>query len=147
MATVLENYRQFQQKLEQDTNISAVALWQYSELSYRISVLKTCQMYCKSAPRTNQMPTLVGHYKMLDAYIQSISLDRRYGPDHGPDTAKERNAAQINLDRVVQDYRKRFSSFSPSTEEAYSQEIGKLVGVLLPAWLQFRETFIPLRQK
>ena len=32
-----------------------------------------------------------------------------------PDTQKERDAAQVNLERVIQDYRKRFTGFQPAS--------------------------------
>lgn len=62
-------------------------------------------------------------------------------------TQKERDAAQNNLGRVIADYRKRFSSFAPSSQESYSHEISKVVQTLLPAWLQYRNTFVPLKKK
>ena len=65
----------------------------------------------------------------------------------GPDTQKERDAAQNNLGRVIEDYRKRFSSFAPSAPESYSREIGRVIQTLLPAWLQFRNTFVPIKKK
>ena len=70
-----------------------------------------------------------------------------YGPNRSPDTQKEREAAQNNLGRVIEDYRKRFSSFAPSAPESYSHEISKVVQTLLPAWLQFRNTFVPLKKE
>ena len=88
---------------------------------------------------------LQGHYRMLDAYIQSLTLDRRYGPDRGPDTQKEREAASQSLDRVVQDYRKRFSSFKPTTTESYWSEVSRVIRSVLPAWLQVRDSFVPLK--
>ena len=60
---------------------------------------------------------------------------------------KERDAAQNNLGRVIEDYRKRFSSFAPSAPESYSREIGRVIQTLLPAWLQFRNTFVPIKKK
>lgn len=69
-----------------------------------------------------------------------------YGPNRGPDTQKERDAAQVNLERVIQDYRKRFSGFQPAEPEAYQKEIGRVITTLLPAWLQYRNTFVPLQK-
>ena len=63
---------------------------------------------------------------MLDAYVQNLARERRYGPNRGPDTQKERDAAQVNLERVIQDYRKRFTGFQPAEPEAYQKEIGRV---------------------
>ena len=55
-------------------------------------------------------------------------------------------AAQSNLGRVIQDYRKRFSAFSPTAAMAYKKEINRVITTLLPAWLQFRNTFVPIKK-
>ena len=150
MPTVLENYYNLRSEVDKriaQGNVSADAIWWHGELVYRIGVLETCQMFCKTAPICLETNILQGHYQMLDAYVQSLALERRYGPNRGPDTQKERDAAQTNLGRVIEDYRKRFSSFAPSAPESYSHEIGRVVQTLLPAWLQFRNTFVPLKKK
>ena len=93
--------------------INAVDLWYYGEIVYRVGVLETCQMYLRSAPVSMNTPELLGHYQMMDAYVQSLALERRYGPDRGPDTQKEREAAQSNLGRVIQEdvYKRQRSGF------------------------------------
>ena len=146
MATVLENYYGYRQQLLQrmaKPPISPADLWFYGEILYRIGVLETCQMYLRSAPITREVPCLQGHYMMLDAYVQNLARERRYGPNRGPDTQKERDAAQVNLERVIQDYRKRFTGFQPAEPEAYQKEIGRVITTLLPAWLQYRNTSGP----
>lgn len=154
MATTLENYRQQKQQLQQlleQSGIKAAGLWRYGELVYRIGVLETCQAYCKSAPVTTNTTPLTRHYQMLDACIQSMAHERGYGPIREQSTEeelkKERNAARTNFDRVVQDYRKRFSSFAPASDTAYSQEVNRVIQTVIPVWLQMRETFVPLREK
>ena len=150
MATVLESL--YNRRSEMDQRIAkggvpADVIWRHGEIVYRIGVLETCQMFCRTAPVTMETQFLLGHYKMLDAYVQCLALERRYGPNRGPDTQKERDAAQNNLGRVIEDYRKRFSSFSLSAPDSYSHEIGKVIQTLLPAWLQFRNTFVPIKKK
>ena len=134
MATVLENYYGYRQQLLQrmaQPPISPADLWLYGEILYRIGVLETCQMYLRSAPITREVPCLQGHYMMLDAYVQNLARERRYGPNRGPDTQKER----------------RFTGFQPAEPEAYQKEIGRVITTLLPAWLQYRNTFVPLKNK
>lgn len=150
MPTVLENYMNLRAEAVQQIvqgNAPMDTVWRYGELLYRISVLETCQMFCKTAPITMDASVLLGHYQMLDAYVQNLALERRYGPSRGPDTQKERDAAMNNLGRVIQDYRKRFSSFAPTDAGTYSHEVGRLVNTLLPAWLQFRNTFVSVKKK
>lgn len=147
MATVLEKYWSLRQRIEQQMGVdpeNAGLLWGYGEVLYRISVLETCQMYCKSAPKTTNPNYLRGHYQMLDAFIQCMTLERRYGPDRGPNTDKERTSAQTNLNMVVNDYRGRFASFSATAPNQYARAIAQTVNTVLAAWLQFRNTFVPI---
>ena len=87
MATVLENYYALRGELEQrmaQAPINAVDLWYYGEIVYRVGVLETCQMYLRSAPVSMNTPELLGHYQMMDAYVQSLALERRWaGPRSG----------------------------------------------------------------
>ena len=149
MATVLENYygirRELEQRMAQQPG-KVSNLWCYGEVLYRIEVLEICQMYLRSAPVSLEIPVLLGHYQMLDAYVQCLARERRYGPIRGSATQKEREAAQNNLERVIQDYRKRFSGFHPASPEAYRKEIGRVVTTFLPAWLQYRNTFVFVKQ-
>ena len=147
MATVLEKYWSLRQRIEQQMGVdpeNAGLLWGYGEVLYRISVLETCQMYCKSAPKTTNPNYLRGHYQMLDAFIQCMTLERRYGPDRGPNTDKERTSAQTNLNMVVNDYRGRFASFSATAPNQYARAVAQTVNTVLAAWLQFRNTFVPI---
>lgn len=149
MATVLENSLSLRRWVESEMSQAPATpthVWWYTELVYRISVLETCQMFCRTAPVSQEIKTLLGHYQMVDAYIKSMVTERRYGPDRGPDTQKEREAAQLNLERVVQDYRKRFSSFAPSAPDFYGKELTKVINTVLPAWIQFRNTFVPIKK-
>lgn len=147
MATVLEKYWDLRRQVEQlmvQNPANAGLLWTYGEVIYRIGVLETCQAYCKSAPLTTDPNSLRGHYQMLDAYVQCMTQERRYGPDRGPNTAKERDSAQNNLARVVNDYRGRFSSFNASAPDQYANAISRTVSAVLAVWLQFRNTFVPI---
>ena len=102
MATVLENLYNLRSEMDQHIakgGVPADVIWRHGEIVYRIGVLETCQMFCRTAPVTMETQFLLGHYKMLDAYVQCLALERRYGPNRGPDTQKERDAAQNNLGR------------------------------------------------
>ena len=81
---------------------------------------------------------------MVDAFIQCMTQERRYGPDRGPNTANERNSAQNNLALVVTDYRSRFSSFNASASDQYASAISRAISAVLAVWLQFRNTFVPI---
>ena len=44
--------------------------------------------------------------------------------------------------QVVQDGRKRFSSFNASTQEQYKTCINNYIKTILPVWMQYRNTYI-----
>ena len=137
MATVLENYYALRGELEQrmaQAPINAVDLWYYGEIVYRVGVLETCQMYLRSAPVSMNTPELLGHYQMMDAYVQSLALERRYGPDRGPDTQKEREAAQSI--RRVNSYRSQAAV--PFTGRRRQR---KIINMTLPLKSPFPSTF------
>ena len=55
MATVLENYYNLRSEVDQriaQGGAPADAIWWHGEIVYRIGVLETCQMFCKTAPVT-----------------------------------------------------------------------------------------------
>ena len=72
MATWLNDYKAYKEALSHEFEGGAVAIGkvlQYQELLYRIDVLETCQMLCKTAPVTMDMKSLVAHYQLVDAYV------------------------------------------------------------------------------
>ena len=46
----------------------------------------------------DEYPRTAGALPDDGRYVQSLALERRYGPDRGPDTQKEREAAQSTWD-------------------------------------------------
>ena len=51
----------------------------YQELLYRIQVLETCQMLCKTAPVTTDTRELVGHYQLVDAVLFCAGKEHAFG--------------------------------------------------------------------
>ena len=105
----------------------------YQELLYRIQILETCQSLCKTAPVSTDMKELLGHYQLVDAVLHCA--------------AKERKTAGENLEKITVDCRKRFSSFHASTPDQYRQSVSALFGTVLPAWLQWRNTYVPIGEE
>ena len=148
MATVLERYQTLRFQIGERMQTEVITpdmLWRYGELNFRISVLETLQAYLGAAPLVVERPRLEQHYMMLNAYIQSMMMDRKYGPVRGDGMKEEREAAERSLAQVVQDYRTRLSSFNPQNEESYRSEVSRIIKTVLPAWLQMRDTFVPLK--
>ena len=151
MATLLENYYIYKNNFDIGSQAAMPGpdqVWQQQELLYRIGVLETCFMFVKTAPRSTSANELLWHYRMMDAYFQSLTTERRYSYDVGGDVKAQRETAHGNLLQVMQDYRGRFGSFAPGTDiECYRKMISKVVQTVLPAWVQYRQTYIEIMRE
>ena len=146
MATTLEQYYQMKQQLTAkiaDNTMSVDQLLGYQELLYRISVLECCMNFVKTAPVTTDMKVMSYHYKVVDALFTCLVQERQFGLPADETLKKQRATALSNLQTVVNSFRKQFQSFKPATPEAYRAAVGKMINTILPAWLQYRFTYIP----
>ena len=151
MPTMLETYQAGKNSFDTSIQTAAPApdqIWIQQETIYRIEVLETCQMFAKTAPQSVDAQILAPHYQMVDAYIQNLSLERRYGVSAGEETKKQCETAYNNLLRVIQDYRARFGSFSPGGDTGcYRKTISKVIQTVLPVWIQYRQTYIEIKRE
>ena len=148
MATVLEQYKLRQSAWNAQSGAGKLpvdALLPMQELNYRIDVIDTFQIICKSAPVTTDGKTLSFHYQLVDAYIQLLLGERKFGSRADGAGMKRRQTAEESLQRVVKDNRKQFASFKAGAPEQYKGAICKLVNTFLPIWMQYRETYIHIQ--
>ena len=104
-------------------------------------------MLCKTAPVTTDTRELVGHYQMVDAVLFCAGREHAFGiPVQEQDKAR-RKAAGDNLAKIVADFRRRFSSFQAKNPEQYRQSISAMVGTVLVAWVQLRNTYVPIGEE
>ena len=146
MATTLEQYYQTKQQLSAkiaDGSITVDQLLGYQELLYRISVLESCMNFVKTAPVTNDLKVMSYHYQVVDALFTCLIQERQFGLPADEAMRKQRATALSNLQTVVNSFRKQFQSFKPAVPEAYRAAVTKMVNTILPAWLQYRFTYIP----
>ena len=114
------------------------------ELNYRIDVLETFKGFIKSAPMALDPKQLGYHYQLVDAYVKFALTERQFGPKTDEAGQKKRDTARESLQKVVHYGRRRFSSFSPSKPEQYSETVGKYINAVLPIWLAYRDTYVKL---
>lgn len=146
--TMLEKYQMLYVELvKQESPMTLEQAWVYQELLYRMEVLQVCQMFTLVAPVGNDMRAMLMHYQMVDGYFESLKTERRNGLAASEDEQKQRETAHQNLCRIMNDYRKRFSSFSPTRPEQYKTEITRTITTFLPAWVQVRNSFIKITTK
>ena len=146
MATTLEQYNQMKQQLTAkiaDGTMTVDQLLGYQELLYRISVLESCMNFVKTAPVTNDMKVMSYHYQVVEALFTCLLQERQFGIPADGVVRKQRATALENLQTVVNSFRKQFQSFKPAAPEAYRAAVTKMVNTILPAWLQYRFTYIP----
>ena len=151
MATMLENYQA--QKIGFDNGTQTAMpgpdqIWRQQELLYRIEVLETCQMFVKTAPNSVVLNVLVSHYQMVDGYIQNLVFERRYGYASNEEIKKQRDTAYDSLNLVIESYRKHFGSFAPENDTGrYRKAITGVIQTVLPAWIQYRQTYIEIKKE
>ena len=147
MATILDQYREKQNDIRSkvaENSLMLEELLTMQELNYRICVLETFQTFCKSAPITMDTKAMGYHFQMVNAYVKFVLNERRFGPKTDADGQKKRETALASFERVVQDGKKRFTSFSAGTNEQYKKSISQYVNTILPVWMQYRNTYINL---
>lgn len=119
----------------------------YQELLYRIQVLETCQLLCKTAPITTDSRQLIGHYQLVDATLFCAGKEHAFGVPVQEKGKAQRKTAGENLAKIVADCRKRFSSFHAKTPEQYGQSVSAMIGAVLVAWVQLRNTYVPIGEE
>ncbi len=147
MATILDQYRKKQNQIRSkiaENSLLPEELLVMQELNYRICVLETFQSFCKSAPVTTDVKVMGYHFQLVDAYVRFVLNERRFGPKTDADGQKKRETALVSFEWVVQDGKKRFTSFSVGTNEQYKRCISQYVNTILPVWMQYRNTYINL---
>lgn len=147
MATVLENYRNLQNNYRSQIasgNLPLEDNLKMQEVNYRICVLETFESLSKSAPVTTELKVMGYHYQLVDGYVKFVLTERKFGMKTDAEGLKKRETAAVSFEKVVQDGRKRFSSFKPTSGEQYKTAIGSYILTLLPVWMQYRNTYIDI---
>ena len=145
MATILDQYREKQKQFQAQITEGKLPLEDLlvmQELNYRICVLETFQSLCKCAPVTMDMGALGYHFQMVDAYMRFVLTERRFGLKADETVQKQRETALSSFEQVVQDGKKRFSSFTASVQDQYKKSVSSFINSVLPVWMQYRNTYI-----
>lgn len=150
MATKLQIYLKCKENMESQTNGGTLPLDQilvYQEVCYRISVLQSCQAYNQTAPVTTNIRAIMFHFQMLDAYLCALQEEHKVGVPADEKRKEQRRTAAQSFGIIVQNCRKPFLSFRASTPELYKSKVGILFSSILPAWIQYRDSYIPFDTK
>lgn len=145
MAKLLDQYLQKQAEIRDQIAANALrgdSLIIMQEVTYRICVLEIFQSYCLAAPQTMDFCVMGYHYQLVDANIQFLLSERKFGPKVDENGKKKRETAEDSLNRVIADQRKRFSNYRPMTQGQFRKDICAMVNTILPVWVSYRNTYI-----
>ena len=102
----------------------------------------------KTAPVTTDTRELVCHYQLVDAVLVLRGKEHAFGAPVHRRREAQRKAAGENLAKIVADCRKRFSSFQAKSPEQYRwQSVCAMIGAVLVAWVQLRNTYVPIGEE
>ena len=99
--------------------------------------------FVKTAPVTTSIGMLGYHYQVVEAFFGNLVQERQIGMPADEHLRNQRGTALGNLQTVFKSFQKQFKSFQPDKPEAYRGAITKMINTILPAWLQYRYTYIP----
>lgn len=147
MASVLQKYTDMKSRLSNQITAGQLPpeqMLQYQELLYRIDVLESLMAFGKTAPVTMDQRILIYHYQMLDAFIICLLQERRFGQPGDEKVKQHRECAYGNLNSVVTNCRKQFSSFNPVAQDTYRGAVQNMINTILPAWVSYRNTYVAM---
>lgn len=147
MANILAEYLAMQDDLRLKVTGNKLPLESvvgYQELNYRVDVLETCKSLTITAPITTDVKKLGYHYQLTEKVLGSLTTEHKIGPTVTEEGKKKREAALSALERVIQDGRRRFSSFKATTPELYKETVTRFIGSVLNVWIQYRNTYIKI---
>ena len=147
MASVLQKYTDMKSRLSNQITAGQLPpeqMLQYQELLYRIDVLESLMAFGKTAPVTMDQRILIYHYQMLDAFIICLLQERRFGQPGDEKVKQQRECAYGNLNSVVTNCRKQFSSFNPVAQDTYRGAVQNMINTILPAWVSYRNTYVAM---
>ena len=144
MATILDQYRGYRKSTYEQIEkgqFHTDQLLVLQELQYRIHVLEMCMNFCKTAPVTQDQRDLGFHYRVVDAFVSCMMLERRFGMPADENGKIQRDTAFQNFQSIVVSFRRAFQCFYPTTDDSYRVRMCKMINTILPAWIQYRNTY------
>ncbi len=148
MKTTLQFYVQAKERLENEAarrQLLTDEHWLYQELCYRVFVLGSLSFLEATAPIGTDAGRIKAHYIAFDALVSHMLYERRYAESSDANEQRRRETAYTALRNIQQDYRRRFSGYMPVEPHDYSADISKAICTILPAWCQYRNTLLRIK--
>ena len=90
------------------------------------------------------MKELLGHYQLVDAVLHCAAKERKFGAPADEKGKAQRKTAGRTWRRLPWTAGNGFPVSGPTPPDQYRQSVSALFGTVLPAWLQWRNTYVPI---
>ncbi len=148
MAKILDIYKEKQNIVEQAINQNMLPLGDLEraqELRYRIGVIEALRIYCKTAPVTDNIKTMVEHFTQVFNYLSGLQKEHLVQDSNDEAVNNTRNTAKAALADAYNGIANTMSSFKMTSNEYYKETVIKMINGFIPVWLQYRDTLILIK--
>lgn len=148
MAKILDIYKEKQNIVEQAVNQNMLPLSdleRVQELRYRIGVIEALRIYCKTAPVTDNVKTMVEHFTQVFNYLRGLQNEHTVQESTDEAVTNTRNTAKAALADAYNGIANTMSSFKMTSNEYYKETVIKMINGFIPVWLQYRDTLILIK--
>lgn len=148
MAKILDIYKEKQNIVEQAVNQNMLPLSdleRVQELRYRIGVIEALRIYCKTAPVTDNVKTMVEHFTQVFNYLRGLQNEHTVHESTDEAVTNTRNTAKAALADAYNGIANTMSSFKMTSNEYYKETVIKMINGFIPVWLQYRDTLILIK--
>ena len=145
---LIEQYQRSGKLLEEqlaDGKCSVKKVVEVQEVKYRISVISTMRSYELSAPIGGAMDDINFHFRVFMKYIAFLIEERRMGKKTDEAGQKKRETALEFFENVFESKKAEFEEYDfEEKPAAYAKYVKEVIGTILPAWVQYRDTYIDI---
>lgn len=145
--SLLDTYYQAQTELEKlivSKEYPKETLLKLQEVRYRISVIETFRMFCLTAPVSCDPNALGYHYQMVTCFVQMLLQERKFGLLADERGEKARTTAEASLVIIARDSMNRVAAFNVQEQNQYKANVISRISAILPAWIQYRNTYVEI---
>ncbi len=148
MAKILDVYKEKQNIVEQAVNQNMLPLSdleRVQELRYRIGVIEALRIYCKTAPVTDNVKTMVEHFTQVFNYLRGLQNEHAVQESTDEAVINTRKTAKAALADAYNGIANTMSSFKMTSNEYYKETVIKMINGFIPVWLQYRDTLVLIK--
>ncbi len=143
---LIEQYQKSGKLLEEqllDGKCSLKKVVDVQELKYRISVLSTMRTFENSAPIGGTLEDINFHFRILTKFVAFLIEERRMGKKTDATGQKKRETALEVLENIFESKKSEFEEYDfEEKADSYMKFVQSILCCIVPAWAQYRDTYI-----